>query len=150
EDDDETAATVSPPVRSRDLPFGPLSGETATVLTPDELAGVLKVPKKTVVQLCRRGEIAGARKVGRRWRIPAWSLGKMFAREPEGQDAGLQEVSGQVAGPRVEQRPHQRLDHPGIEEGRGGVRGGQARGDRHPRSRAGTPSRADLLRLLAR
>jgi len=42
------------------------------ILTTEEVAKHLKLPPSTIVLLCARGEIPGARKVGRRWRIPAW------------------------------------------------------------------------------
>lgn len=48
------------------------------ILTPDQAAERLQVPTKTVILLCARGEIPGARKVGRRWRIPAWGIARMF------------------------------------------------------------------------
>jgi len=51
---------------------------TADVLTPTDAALVLRVPTKTIVELCRRGEVA-ARKVGRRWRIPRWAVEDFFS-----------------------------------------------------------------------
>jgi hypothetical protein len=38
----------------------------------------LKLSPKTVKALCARGDIPGARKVGRRWRIPSWGVEAMF------------------------------------------------------------------------
>ena len=38
---------------------------TLDVLTPDEAAALLKVPRRTVVALCARGDLVGAAKVGR-------------------------------------------------------------------------------------
>lgn len=49
------------------------------LLTPDEAASELKVPVRTVVQLCAQGRIPGAAKVGRRWRIPRAALERLFA-----------------------------------------------------------------------
>jgi len=50
----------------------------SSILTPQETAAILKVPRKTVVSLCARGLLPGARKVGRQWRIPRWALDEMF------------------------------------------------------------------------
>lgn len=41
------------------------------MLTPKETADHLRVTPRTVRNLIDRGEIAGAVKVGRQWRIPA-------------------------------------------------------------------------------
>ncbi len=49
------------------------------VLTPEQAADVLQLPKRTVLDLCRRGEL-GAKKLGRRWRIPRESLRTVFER----------------------------------------------------------------------
>jgi excisionase family DNA binding protein len=49
------------------------------VLTPAQVAEVLQVPERTVRDLCARGELAGARKVGRCWRVPEWSIDAFFA-----------------------------------------------------------------------
>lgn len=48
------------------------------VLTPDQAAALLQLPKRTVMELCRRGEL-GARKLGRRWRIPRKGIEQVFA-----------------------------------------------------------------------
>ncbi|MBX3161880.1 MAG: helix-turn-helix domain-containing protein [Deltaproteobacteria bacterium] len=55
------------------------------MLTPEEAAHLLKLPRKTVVALCARGDIPGARKVGRQWRVPRWALAAMFRRSDDGQ-----------------------------------------------------------------
>jgi excisionase family DNA binding protein len=47
------------------------------VLTPQQAADILQLPKRTVLDLCRRGTL-GAKKLGRRWRIPRASLDKVF------------------------------------------------------------------------
>jgi excisionase family DNA binding protein len=38
--------------------------------SPEEVAEYLHVSAETIRNLCRRGEIPGARQVGRQWRIP--------------------------------------------------------------------------------
>ncbi len=38
--------------------------------TPEEVASYLDVTPDTIRDLCRKGEIRGARQVGRQWRIP--------------------------------------------------------------------------------
>lgn len=48
------------------------------ILTPDEVAGYLKVPKTTVYKLLRSGELAGF-KAGKHWRIPRAELGALIA-----------------------------------------------------------------------
>lgn len=44
------------------------------MLTPEAVAKVLDVPTRTVHLLCQRGDIPGARKCGRRWRVPRWGI----------------------------------------------------------------------------
>ena len=41
------------------------------MLTPEEVAEKLRVTSRHIRNLCDRGEIPGARKVGNLWRIPA-------------------------------------------------------------------------------
>jgi excisionase family DNA binding protein len=53
------------------------------VLTPEEAAAIVKLPVKTVRELCARGEIP-ARKMGRRWRIPAWFVDALFGKPEPG------------------------------------------------------------------
>src|SRR5262245_14110441 len=53
------------------------------VLTPQQVAELLQVPVKTVIQLCARGAIPLARKVGRRRRMPRRGLDLMFNVEEE-------------------------------------------------------------------
>ena len=48
------------------------------VLTPEEVAEILRVPAKTIVQLCREGRIPRAAKVGRQWRILRSALPLIF------------------------------------------------------------------------
>lgn len=44
------------------------------ILTPEQFGELAQLSAKTVVALCARGDIPGARKMGRRWRIPDWAL----------------------------------------------------------------------------
>ena len=39
-----------------------------------EVAGLLKISSRRLQQLCTSGEIAGAEKAGRKWRIPESSI----------------------------------------------------------------------------
>ena len=47
------------------------------VLTPEAVAAVLAIPRKTVVALCAEGRLVGAFKAGRRWRVPGRAVRKM-------------------------------------------------------------------------
>ena len=38
--------------------------------TPEQVARTLEITPELVRDMCRRGEFAGARKIGRYWRIP--------------------------------------------------------------------------------
>ncbi len=49
----------------------------ARPLTPDEAADYLKVSKRTVLELARRGEIPG-RKIGNRWRFSPSQLARFM------------------------------------------------------------------------
>ncbi len=51
-------------------------------LTPQQVAEVLQLPRRTVLMLCRRGDL-GARKLGRLWRIPRDAIRDVFARPAE-------------------------------------------------------------------
>ncbi|MBV9691364.1 MAG: helix-turn-helix domain-containing protein [Ktedonobacteraceae bacterium] len=44
--------------------------ENKAYYSPEEVAEYLSVSPETIRNLCRRGEIPGARQVGRQWRIP--------------------------------------------------------------------------------
>lgn len=46
---------------------------------PKQVAAMVSLPEKTVTALIRRGEIY-ARKGGRRWVIPKWSVDDFLAR----------------------------------------------------------------------
>ncbi len=48
-------------------------------LTPQQTAELLQLPKRTVLALCRRGDL-GARKLGRLWRIPREAIREAFLR----------------------------------------------------------------------
>ena len=47
------------------------------ILTPQETADHLGIPKKTVIFLCAEGRLEGSFKAGRRWRIPGRAIRKM-------------------------------------------------------------------------
>src|SRR5262245_11390511 len=94
------------------------------ILTPDEAAELIKVPRRTILLMCERQDLVGARKAGRQWRIPRWSIDQYFGRR-SGDDAGLQE-GRQVEGADLAPGSPERLDRRGNEEGRGGVRGSRA------------------------
>jgi len=44
--------------------------EDKAFYSPEEVAEYLSVSPETIRNLCRRGDIPGARQVGRQWRIP--------------------------------------------------------------------------------
>ena len=46
--------------------------------TPEEIADRFRVHARTVRRLCVRGELRGAVKVGRQWRIPASAVSAAF------------------------------------------------------------------------
>ena len=52
----------------------PLADE---ILTPEEAAEHLGIPRKTIIFLCAEGRLAGAFKAGRRWRVPGRAVRKM-------------------------------------------------------------------------
>jgi hypothetical protein len=56
--------------KPRSLPDG---GE---ILSPDDVAGILSIPTKTVIALCAQGRLQGSFKAGRRWRIPGLTVRK--------------------------------------------------------------------------
>src|SRR5688500_3667103 len=91
------------------------------VPAPQQAAELLQVPRRTVVRPCARGERLGARKLGRRWRIPRSALSAIFDRPGEGPaDADLQEGPGEVGGQDLPRRPARRADRPRLEVRRGG------------------------------
>lgn len=48
--------------------------------TPQEAAREFRVAEKTIRNMCERGEIEGAVKIGRQWRVPAsWVFSKKAA-----------------------------------------------------------------------
>lgn len=52
----------------------PLADE---ILTPEEAAEHLGIPRKTVIFLCAEGRLEGAFKAGRRWRVPGSAVRRM-------------------------------------------------------------------------
>jgi excisionase family DNA binding protein len=79
------------------------------LLTPTEAATILKVSPKLVSCLCARGELPGARKVGRFWRIPEATLTEYFAAgsakdAPASDDAEEPEPKPVVQRARVEKK----------------------------------------------
>ena len=52
--------------------------ELGEILTPDEVATYLKVPKKTVYKMLRTGELRGF-KAGKHWRVSRDDLGAWIA-----------------------------------------------------------------------
>ena len=53
----------------------PLAGaEDQEVLSPEDAAAMLKIPRKTFLGLCRRGFVPGAQKIGRHWRVTRSAL----------------------------------------------------------------------------
>jgi excisionase family DNA binding protein len=55
---------------------------TGDVLTIEELAIYLKIPKSTLYQLAREGKIP-SHKIGRRWRFHKRSIARWLGRERE-------------------------------------------------------------------
>lgn len=55
--------------------------EAEAILTPDETALALAIPKKTVIALCAQGRLPGAFKAGRRWRIPGRAVRSIAGEE---------------------------------------------------------------------
>lgn len=122
-----------PPERASSADLALLVGR-AEILTPDEAASILKLPTNTIVQLCARGDIPGARKVGRRWRFPAAGIASTFeVRGDRSDDAGLQERQAQVEGSDLVAGPLPGLDRAGEEVRRRRVRGPDAGGVRDTR-----------------
>ncbi len=118
------------------------------LLEPDEVAEVLKIPRKTAVELCRRGEIPGAKKVGREWRVPVWGLQQMFEKPKEMFDGDLQVEQQQVANQADDQRPQGGPERGGNQApGRTPARR-HSRGGKSKRGRASS-RRADILRRLS-
>ena len=57
-----------------------LSPDLGEILTIDEVAEYLKIPKKTVYKMTRSGELP-AFKAGKHWRVPRVELGAWIARK---------------------------------------------------------------------
>ncbi len=62
------------------------------VMTPDEAAKALQLPKSTVLELCRRG-ILPSRKLGRNWRLLRAGLLEVFDRPPPVRSAAPTEAT---------------------------------------------------------
>src|SRR6185312_6076287 len=118
--------------------------DPSDILTPDEAAVAMKVPRRTVLLMCQRGDLAGARKAGRQWRIPRWCVDSYFA---GGADADLQEGK-QVAGSDLPQGQSHGLDRGRRKGRRGGVRGTQTRGDGEGGRISRDPDRASVRGFL--
>jgi excisionase family DNA binding protein len=118
------------------------------VLTPAEVSRIVRVPAKTITQLCREERIPGATKVGRRWRIPAWAVAELFGRPREERRGGdLCAGEGTLEGPGLASGTQTRLGRRGI-EGRGQGAGGAKEPGAGVRRAGRRPGRADVLRLL--
>jgi len=118
------------------------------VLTPEEAAERLKIPRSTVIAMCAAGELVGARKAGRRWRIPSTAIDAFFGIVEREDDAGVSEREGTLAGQDLEPRALDREDRARLEGGRGSVRSARARAllasvERH------APEIADLVLFIA-
>lgn len=116
------------------------------LLEPDEVAVVLKIPRKTAVELCRRGVIPGAKKVGREWRVPAWGLQQMFEKPKEKFDGDLQVAQQEVPDQAGVRRSASGPDRGKPERSRTLARR-PSRGGKIKRGRAS--SRRDILRRLS-
>lgn len=58
------------------------------ILTPEEVAAIMKRPHRTIIRMCASGQLPGARKAGRCWRIPETAVDAFFAAPaPPEQDA---------------------------------------------------------------
>lgn len=55
---------------------------TPEVLTVDEAAARFRVHPRTVRRLCNRGELPGAFRVGRQWRIPSAAADALTSPDP--------------------------------------------------------------------
>jgi hypothetical protein len=85
------------------------------LLTPQEAAAILKVSPKAVATMCARGNLPGARKVLRFWRIPAAALTEYFDIGSEQEEAhprtGYAEQPSFGTAPAVEVARSERTDH---------------------------------------
>lgn len=81
------ASVDDQPVGEKARQSAPEAMTPEDVLTPLQVGELLQIPMKTISALCRRGDIPGARKVGRQWRIPRWGVDAMFANDGLPKDA---------------------------------------------------------------
>ncbi len=63
------------------------------ILTPDEVAGILKVPRRTIVRLCGERKLPGAFKVGRGWRVPTSAIAALVDVAVQEARAGRERVA---------------------------------------------------------
>jgi hypothetical protein len=118
------------------------------LLEPDDVAEVLKIPRKTAVALCRRGDIPGAKKVGREWRVPVWGLRQMFEKPKEKSSDDLQAEQHEVVDQGEAQRRPGALD-PGGNQRRSRTPARRSlHGEKRKRGRASS-RRAEILRRLS-
>jgi excisionase family DNA binding protein len=127
-------------------PSDPLSEvQRLPELSPPQLAILLQIPKKTILQLCAAGKMVGSRKIGRQWRINAESFFRS-QNEAKDEDAGSSEgrVEGRALEPREKADNHLPRDRPRSK----GVRGPQKARDRKQghRPSIGEPDLRQLLR----
>lgn len=70
-----------------------MAADVTAILTIDELAEYLKIPKSTLYKLAQEGRIPG-QKVGRHWRFRREAIDRWLeqppvdTREPQGQEEG--------------------------------------------------------------
>ena len=60
-----------------------MSTEQPPVMTVDEVAAYLRIPRGTVYKLAQRGKIPG-QKVGRHWRFRREAIDRWLSRTPSG------------------------------------------------------------------
>jgi excisionase family DNA binding protein len=123
-----------------------LARRLGTWFTPAQVADRLQLPRRTVTDLCKRGNFPGARKFGRTWRIPAAAVTDKVE-----SDANLQEGTEQVRGEVVrvdDPGEAESVDGPRVEKGSGGVRGPKTARARRKRP-ARVPDRATVLGILS-
>lgn len=110
--------------------------------TADDVAKMLHAERKTINSMCAAGEFRGAKKVGRGWIIPDWSVEEYFRR-----DADIPRTSeGNAPSSDLGGGETEGMDRQGREEGRGSVRSKKASGARSRNSLK--EDRARALRVL--
>lgn len=71
------------PPKTKPAPRRPKAEAAHDLLFPEEVAAALRIAKRTVYDLCKRGDIA-ALKVASEWRIPRTALADYLARAAKG------------------------------------------------------------------